>query len=96
MKIRQILQEKRAEILQLAAKHGAFNVRIFGSVARGEEREDSDVDFLVEMETERSLLDRIGLIQDLEDFLEKKVDVANVKGLREAFRERILREAIFL
>ncbi|MFB8794835.1 MAG: nucleotidyltransferase family protein [Microcoleus sp.] len=96
MKIRQILQEKRAEILQLAAKHGAFNVRIFGSVARGEEREDSDVDFLVEMETERSLLDRIGLIQDLEDFLGKKVDVANVKGLREAFRERILREAIFL
>jgi uncharacterized protein len=96
MKIRQILQEKRAEILQLAAKHGAFNVRIFGSVARGEEREDSDVDFLVEMETERSLLDRIGLIQDLEDFLGKKVDVANVKGLREAFRERILTEAIFL
>jgi len=96
MKIRQILQEKRAEILQLATKHGAFNVRIFGSVARGEEREDSDVDFLVEMETERSLLDRIGLIQDLEDFLGKKVDVANVKGLREAFRERILREAIFL
>lgn len=96
MKILQILQEKRAEILQLAAKHGAFNVRIFGSVARGEEREDSDVDFLVEMETERSLLDRIGLIQDLEDFLGKKVDVANVKGLREAFRERILIEAIFL
>ncbi|NES03633.1 MAG: DNA polymerase subunit beta [Okeania sp. SIO2F4] len=69
MKIREILQQKREEILNLAAQHGASNIRIFGSVARDEEREDSDIDFLVDMESDRSLLDRIGLIQDLEDLL---------------------------
>jgi predicted nucleotidyltransferase len=94
MKIRELLQQQREEILHLAAQHGAFNVRIFGSVARGEEREDSDVDFLVDMEPERSLLDRIGLIQDLEDLLGRNVDVATVKGLREYFRDRILNQAI--
>lgn len=77
-----------------AAHHGASNVRIFGSVARGEEHKDSDVDFLVDMESDRSLLDRIGLIQDLEDLLERKVDVATVPGLRDYFRERILSQAI--
>ncbi|MEM1168934.1 MAG: nucleotidyltransferase family protein [Cyanobacteria bacterium P01_H01_bin.35] len=94
MKIRQILQQKREEILNLAAQHGASNIRIFGSVARDEEREDSDIDFLVDMEGDRSLLDRIGLIQDLEDLLGRKVDVATVKGLRESFRERIMSQAI--
>ena len=69
MKIREILQQKREEILNLAAQNGASNIRIFGSVARDEEREDSDIDFLVDMESDRSLLDRIGLIQDLEDLL---------------------------
>ncbi|OZH52541.1 DNA polymerase subunit beta [Hydrocoleum sp. CS-953] len=94
MKIREILQQKREEILNLAAQHGASNIRIFGSVARNEEREDSDIDFLVDMESDRSLLDRIGLIQDLEDLLGRKVDVATVKGLRESFRERIMSQAI--
>jgi len=96
MTIRELLNAKRDEILKLAAKHGAFNVRVFGSVAREEERSDSDVDFLVEMEANRSLLDRIGLMQDLEDLLGRKVDVATVKGLRERFKDRILREAISL
>lgn len=94
MKFREILQQKREEILSLAAQHGASNVRVFGSVARGEEQENSDVDFLVDMESDRSLLDRIGLIQDLEDLLGKKVDVATVSGLRDYFRERILNQAI--
>ncbi len=94
MKIREILQQKREEILNLAAQHGASNIRIFGSVARDEEGEDSDIDFLVDMESDRSLLDRIGLIQDLEDILGRKVDVATVKGLRESFRERIMSQAI--
>ncbi len=94
MKIREILQQKREEILNLAAQHGASNIRIFGSVARDEEREDSDIDFLVDMASDRSLLDRIGLIQDLEDLLGRKVDVATVKGLRESFRERIMSQAI--
>lgn len=94
MKIREILQQKREEILNLAAQHGTSNIRIFGSVARDEEGEDSDIDFLVDMESDRSLLDRIGLIQDLEDILGRKVDVATVKGLRESFRERIMSQAI--
>ncbi len=96
MKIKEILQQKREEILYLAAQHGASNVRIFGSVARGEEREDSDIDFLVDMDSDRTLLDRIGLIQDLEDLLGRKVDVATFKGLREYFRKRIMSQVISL
>ena len=57
MRLNQLLQEKRQEILKIAAKHGAYNVRIFGSVARGEADEASDVDILVELEPERSLFD---------------------------------------
>lgn len=94
MKFRETLQQKREEILSLAAQHGASNVRIFGSVARDEEQEDSDIDFLVDMASDRSLLDRIGLIQDLEYLLERKVDVATVPGLRDYFRERIVSQAI--
>ncbi|MEW5858035.1 MAG: nucleotidyltransferase family protein [Cyanobacteriota bacterium] len=94
MSLRELLKEKREEILSIATKYGAFNVRIFGSVARGEDTADSDVDFLVELEPGRNLLDRIALMQDLEDLLERKVDVATVKGLREYFRDRILREAV--
>ncbi len=94
MKIKETLQQKREEILHLAAQHGASNVRIFGSVARGEEREDSDIDFLVDMDSDRTLLDRIGFIQDLEDLLGRKVDVATFTGLREYFRERIMSQVI--
>lgn len=96
MNLKQLLQEKREKILKIAAGHGAFNIRIFGSVARGEDTDKSDIDFLVEMESDKSLLDRIALIQDLEDYLGCKVDVATVKGLREYFRERILKQAIYL
>ncbi|WP_199247939.1 nucleotidyltransferase family protein [[Phormidium] sp. ETS-05] len=91
--LRDLLQENREEILKIATKHGAYNLRIFGSVARGEERQDSDVDFLVEMESDRNLLDRIGLMQDLEDLLGRKVDVATVKVLRDFCREGILKDA---
>jgi hypothetical protein len=94
MSIGELLQEKREEILSLAAKHGASNVRIFGSVARGEDRLDSDVDFLVEIEAGRSLLDHIALIQDLEDLLGRKVDVAEVENLHWYIRDRVLQEAI--
>jgi hypothetical protein len=94
MNVAELLEEKREEILRLAAKHGASNVQIFGSVARGEDRPDSDVDFLVELESGRSLLDRIALIQDLEDLLGRKVDVATVKGLRDVWRDHILKEAV--
>jgi len=96
MSIPELLQERREDILRIAAQHGASNVRIFGSVARGETRPDSDVDFLVELEPSRSLLDRIALIQDLEDLLGKKVDVATERGLRQCLRDRILNEALLL
>lgn len=92
--IQQLLQKKREEIVAIAAKHGASNIRIFGSVARGEARPDSDIDFLMDIEPNRSLLNTIGLIQDLEDLLHRKVDVAEPDTLHELIRSRVLEEAI--
>lgn len=86
------LQRQRQEILQLATQYGAKNLRIFGSVARGEANPDSDIDFLVEMQS--SLLTRIALIQDLEALLNTRVDVVTELGLHEPLRTLILREAI--
>jgi uncharacterized protein len=92
----QTLKEKREEILQIAAKHGARTVRIFGSVARGEADEASDLDLLVEMEPGRSLLDLGGLLMELQDLLGCRVDVVTEKGLRERIRDRVLKEAVAL
>ena len=94
MGLKELISEKRREILEIADKHGAYNVRIFGSVARGEADEKSDVDILVELEPERSLLDLGGLLIDLEALLGCKVDVVTVRGLRKRIRERVLREAV--
>ena len=77
-----------------ATKYGARNVRLFGSVARGEAGPGSDVDFLVTLEPGRSLLDHAGLILELEDMLGLRVDVATERGMKPAVRERALREAI--
>ena len=88
------LREKRQQILALAEKYGARNVRIFGSVARGEARPDSDVDFLVELEPDRSLFDLGGLLYELQSLLGVEVDVVTENGLRARIRERVLREAI--
>lgn len=96
MSIRQLVRSKRSKILQIAARHGARNVRLFGSVARGEARRGSDVDFLVELEEGRSLLDRAALILELEHLLKRPVDVASERGLRPPVKERVLREAIAL
>ena len=90
------LQQKRGDILRLAARYGARNVRIFGSVARGEARPDSDVDFLVDLESGCSLLDLGGLLMDLQDLLHCKVDVVTEKGLRSRIRARVLQEAVSL
>lgn len=84
------------EILKIAAKYGAYNIRVFGSVARGEARDNSDVDFLVEMETGRNLLDRIGLKQDLEELLGRSVDIAKTSNLHDLIRDKVLREAVAL
>ncbi|GBE91214.1 nucleotidyltransferase family protein [Nostoc cycadae] len=96
MGIDEILQAYREEILQIAAKYGAYNVRVFGSVARGEARSDSDVDFLLEIEPQRTLLDQIALIQSLEELLGRKVDVAEPETLHELIRDKVLREAVVL
>ncbi|MDR7606357.1 MAG: nucleotidyltransferase family protein [Armatimonadota bacterium] len=89
----QLLKEKRDEILRVAAKHGARNVRVFGSVVRGEAGDQSDIDFLVEFEPGRSLLDHAGLVLDLEELLGRKVDVVTERGLYWLLRRRILKEA---
>ena len=89
-----ILKEKREEILRIAAKHGARNVRVFGSVARGEADERSDIDFLVEFDPGRSLFDHAGLLVDLHELLGCEVDVVTQKGLRERIRARVLLEAV--
>ena len=94
MNIEERLQEKREEVLAVAAKYGAHHVRVFGSVARGEADSDSDVDFLVEMEAERSLFDMGGLLMELQDLLGCQVDIVTEKGLRPRIRERVLNEAV--
>ncbi len=93
MGIEELLKDRREDILRIAAQHGAHNVRVFGSVARGEARPDSEVDFLVEMESGRSLLDLGGLLMDLQALLGREVDVVTDKGLRDRIRARVLQEA---
>jgi predicted nucleotidyltransferase len=90
----ELLMAKREEILKVAAQHGARNVRVFGSVARGEAGPSSDIDFLVDMEPGRSLFDLGGLLMDLQKLLGVEVDIATEKGLRSRIRERVLGEAI--
>lgn len=91
-----LIKRKRRLILEIAARYGARNVRIFGSVARGEDDEQSDVDFLVEMEPGRSLLDMGGLLMDLRACLGREVDVVTESGLKPRIRQRVLDEAIAL
>jgi predicted nucleotidyltransferase len=94
MRLRDRLPELRDEIRRAAAESGARDVRVFGSVARGEERPDSDVDFLVALEAGRSLLDLARLELRLERLLGRPVDVVTEAGLREPVRAAALREAI--
>lgn len=97
MQLKKLLQEKREEILKIAAQHGAYNVRIFGSVARGEETENSDVDFLIDYDLSKtSSWFPMGLILDLEVLLKRKVDVATDNSLHYFIREKVLKEAIKL
>ena len=93
MKISKLIQNKREDIIRLSGKHGATNIRIFGSVARGEERLDSDIDILVDLDKDRSLLDLSGLSLDLQQLLGCKVDVLTEKSIHWYIRDRILKEA---
>ncbi|HLF92685.1 MAG TPA: nucleotidyltransferase family protein [Planctomycetota bacterium] len=88
------IAEKRSEILATCQRNGASNVYVFGSVARGEAASASDIDFLVDLDPARSLLDHIGLQQDLEDLLGVKVDVVTRRGLHPLLRESVLAEAV--
>jgi len=90
----ELLNERRAEILGIASRYGARNVRVFGSVARAEADERSDIDFLVEMEAGRSLFDLGGMQSELESALGRPVDVVTEKALKARIRSRVLREAI--
>ena len=90
----QRLQARREDIMSIAASHGARNIRVFGSVSRGEETGQSDVDFLVDFDPGRSLLDHVALIQDLERLLQCRVDVVTEPGLHWYIRDRITKEAI--
>lgn len=92
--IDEIIGEKREEVLRIAAKHGAFNVRVFGSVARGEAGPESDVDFLVECAADVSPWFPGGLIADLQDLLGRPVDVGEPHLLHRRIRDRVLREAV--
>jgi predicted nucleotidyltransferase len=87
------LRRRRQELLGIAENRGAHNVRVFGSVARGDARPDSDVDFLVDLDPERGLLDLSGLILDLQDALEREVDVVEITRPSRT-SERIEREAL--
>ncbi len=97
MKVKDLIQKKRQEIIDIAAQHGAYNIRIFGSVARGEETENSDIDLLIDYH-----LDKItpwfpsGLMQDLQSILGRKVDIVTVNGLKERIKEKVLAEAVKL
>ena len=93
MTIEQLLSTKREEVLRIAEKHGARNIRLFGSAARGEARDASDLDFLVEMDPGRSLLDLAALRNELMDLLGREVDVVTEDSLYWLLRRKILREA---
>jgi uncharacterized protein len=90
----ELLHEKREDILRVASKRGASNIRVFGSVARGDADSKSDIDLLVDLEPGRNLFDLGGLLMDLQDLLGYKVDIVTERGLRERIRARVLQEAI--
>lgn len=96
MDLAELIVEKREQILAVAEQHGARNVRVFGSIARGDYDENSDIDLLVELEPGRSLFDLSGLIIDLEELLGVKVDVGTYRMLKARNREQILKEAVAL
>lgn len=93
MTLQALRSDRRAEMLKLATERGARNLRVFGSVARGEANENSDLDLLVDWEPGRSLLDHSGLVQDLQELLGVKVHVGTEKSLHWYVRDRIMREA---
>ncbi|OHC65765.1 MAG: nucleotidyltransferase [Rhodocyclales bacterium GWA2_65_20] len=93
MGILDTLRKRKTEILAAATRHGARNVRVFGSVVRGSDTSDSDIDLLVDFEPERSLYDLVGLQLDIESLLGRRADVVTEGSLSTYLRERVLAEA---
>jgi uncharacterized protein len=93
MSVDELVKAKRGDILRIAAEHGAYDVRLFGSVARGEAGEASDIDLLVKLKPGRSLLDHAALLVDLQELLGRRVDVVTEDALYWLLRRRILKEA---
>jgi uncharacterized protein len=89
-----LLKQHRAEVLQLATAYGASDVRVFGSVARGDDDETSDIDLLVRMAPGRSVFDIGGLLMDLQELLGRRVDIVTERGLRPRIRAQVVRDAI--
>jgi predicted nucleotidyltransferase len=96
LKLKTLVEDKRQSILDTAARYGAYNIRVFGSVARGDDDENSDVDFLVELEAGRSLLDLGGLLSELQELLGCPVGVITEKGLKKRIRDQVLKEVVSL
>ena len=94
MDLNDLLKSRREEIMRIAAKHGARNVRVFGSVARREDDEKSDIDLLVDVGPGRTPFFPGGLLADLEELLGCKVDVVTTDGLHWYIRDRVLKEAV--
>ncbi len=91
------LRERREQLLTIFAKHGVYNVRVFGSLARGEATKESDIDFLIDYDrSRRSAWFPGGLINDLEFFLESEVDITTTKGISSLIAENVLKEAVEL
>lgn len=93
MELHQLIQNERQQILRIAGRYGATKLRVFGSVARGQATDKSDIDFLVEFSPQASLLDHVAFTQDLEELLGRKVDVVNERVLHWYIRDRVLKEA---
>ncbi len=94
MTLRQLIEEKREDIVNIAARHGAKNVRVFGSTVRGEDSPDSDVDLLVDVEATTSSWFPAGLVLDLEEVVGRPVEIVTEKGLNPLIKSRVLREAV--
>lgn len=94
--MRKCIQELKSKIIPILQEHDVTHAAIFGSFARGEEREDSDLDILVELEQGKSLLDLVALKLELEDFLGRKIDIATYNALHSGIRERVFEEQIVI
>jgi predicted nucleotidyltransferase len=90
----ELLQQRREDIRRIAAQHGAYNVRVFGSVARGEARADSDIDLLIEKGPTTSSWFPAGLVLELEEMLGQRVEIVTEKALSPYLRDRVLHEAV--